>query len=626
MGVRLNSLAVWCLAIALTLISDLAFAQTAKQKQAVEEVKTLMVEAGKLYSQKKFKECVDAVKKIQGDISALTATGNKDIIRELRPTYTRLEKAHALLQLEGYSLPKLQPLIPSKTPATPSNTTSFTKEVAPMLVNNCGRCHVSRAQGRFSMATIVDLMRGPNNNRVIFPGDAIGSRLVEVIEDGEMPPNGKVKAEDLAILKKWISEGAKFDGDDQTARLDAIARAANPNSVPPAEAKVVKSTGKETVSFAYDIAPVFIQNCNGCHYDVQNNPRGGLNLSTFRQIIRGGDTGQMIVPGKPAESLLVKKLKGEAGTRMPAGRPPLSSEVIKKIEKWIAEGATLDAESDRQDIKPIYELAKATRSTHEELMAERLIASQENWKLFMPGTPANKVETDNFVVYGDMSETVLKDYAKTCEKVSPKIRRTFMGKSGPIVKGRVTLYLFKQRYDYSEFGKMVEKRDLPRGWKGHFRYDVINAYGAVILPKNDEEYSEDAMLAQQIAGVMVASMGVNTPTWFAEGAARVAAKITDPKDPRIESWKRDWDAVYAKIQAGDEFVKGMLPPEDTAIAGYVMVENLMRQKGQFNQLVKNLRDGHDFEKSFTAVYRGTPSEVAKAIMGKATGNNGNRNR
>jgi mono/diheme cytochrome c family protein len=615
-SINLFTLILFFSATSILSLSD-AEAQTQKQKVAIEKVKTTMSSAGTLFQQKKFKECVEAVKLVQSDIEALTTGGNQQIIRSLRPTYTRLEKAHSLLELEGYKLPALKPLIPPKgKPNTPTNTTSFTKTVAPMLVSNCGRCHVNRAQGRFSMATFPDLMRGPNNARVIFPGDAVGSRIVEVIEDGEMPPNGKVKAEDLAVLKKWIAEGAKFDGEDQTARLNDLAQAANPNATPMPEAKVTKSTGKETISFALDIAPVFIQNCNGCHYDIQNNARGGLNLSTFRQIIRGGDTGQMIVPGKPAESLLVKKLKGEAGTRMPAGRAPLKTEVIAKIEKWILEGATLDAKSDREDIKPIYELAKATKATHEELMAERMVASLQNWKLFMPGTTANKVETKSFVIFGDMSESVLKDYAKIAEKVSPKIRRTFMGKAGPIVKGRVTLYLFKQRYDYSEFGKMVERRDIPRDWKGHFRYDVINAYGAIILPKDDKDYSEEAMFAQQIAGVMVASMGKNTPSWFAEGAGRAAAQMVDPKDPRISVWKENWGAVYAKIQAGDEFVKGQLQPADTALAGYVFVQSLMKNRTQFNRLLKGLRDGYDFDEAFKVIYGATPSDAAKKFMGK----------
>lgn len=594
--------------------------QTPQERAAVSKIQSDMVSAGKLYSEKKFKDCVAAIKQIQADIEKVTAGGNRNVIRELQPTYDRLKKAHSLLELEGYTLPPLKPLVPTKgTPKPGPAMTSFTKQVAPMLVANCGRCHVNRSQGRFSMATYTALMLGPNNNRVVFPGDVPGSRIVEVIEDGEMPPNGKIKPEDLALLKKWITEGAKFDGDDRSVTLADLARAANPNAPRRPTAQVVRATGKETVSFSLDIAPVFIQNCNGCHYDVRNNPRGGLNLSTFRRIIRGGDSGSMIVPGKPEESLLVKKIKGEAGTRMPAGRPPLSSEVIAKIEKWIKEGATFDAKNDQGDIKPIYEFARASKATHEELMADRLKSSQDNWKLFMPSTPPTKFETDDFVLFGDMSEAALKDYARACEKVIPKIRRTFQVRSGPIVKGRFSLFLFSQRYDYSEFGKMVEKRDLPRNWKGHFRYDVINAYGAMILPRNKEDFSLEGMLAQQISGLVVASMGKDVPAWFAEGCARVAARTADPKDPRIETWKTDWPTIYEKLQAGDEFVKGQLPPEDTALAGFVMVDALMRQKGQFNQLLKALREGHEFDKAFSVIYRGTPSEVAKQVMGRSNG-------
>ena len=36
---------------------------------------------------------------------------------------------------------------------------------------------------------------------------------------------------------------------------------------------------------------------------------------------------------------MIKKLKGQAGERMPLRQPPLSNEVIAKIEKWIADGA-----------------------------------------------------------------------------------------------------------------------------------------------------------------------------------------------------------------------------------------------------------------------------------------------
>lgn len=607
------------LGIALLLFSaNICNAQTAAQRQAITKVNNQMVEAGKLYGAKKLKDCATLVKTIQGDIEALTTSGDQKIIRALRPTYSRLQKAHSLLELEGYTLPALKPLNPPK-PKPGSDAAmgvSFSKSVAPILVSNCGRCHVNRAQGRFSMSTFENLMKGQNNNTVIFPGDASGSRLIEVIDDGEMPPNGEVKAEEVAILKKWIAEGAKYDGEDKTVSLNDLAKAADPNAPVVPEARVVMATGKETVSFALDIAPIFIKNCNGCHYDIQNNASGGLNLSTFRQLIRGGDTGQIIVQGKPEESLLVKRIKGEGGARMPARRPALKPEEITKIEKWISEGGTFDAKDERQDIKPIFELAKATKASHEELMADRLAASKTNWKLFMPNTEPTMVETKSFVLFGDMSETVLNDYAKLAEKVAPKVNRMFLGGSGPLVKGRATLYLFKQRYDYSEFGKMVERRELPKEWKGHFRYDVVNAYVAIILPRNEDEYSEEAMLAQQIAGVLVANLGVGTPTWFSEGAARVAAQKTAPKDARVAGWKDRWPQVLAKMQTGDEFVKGQLPPEDSAIAGYVFVTKLMSNRGKFNNLIKALRGGNDFNRAFSVIYGGTPSEVIRGTKRK----------
>ncbi len=75
---------------------------------------------------------------------------------------------------------------------------------------------------------------------------------------------------------------------------------------------------EETVSFARDIAPVLKENCNGCHI-AGRQASGNFRMDTFAQLLRGGDSGKVIANQKPADSLLVKKLKGEAGLRMPAG-------------------------------------------------------------------------------------------------------------------------------------------------------------------------------------------------------------------------------------------------------------------------------------------------------------------
>ncbi len=170
------------------------------------------------------------------------------------------------------------------------------------------------------------------------------SRLVEVIESASMPPGGGgIPANDLKVLKDWIAGGARYDGASPDLPLAGMANgqpaaAAAPMPVAP----VKRATGKETVSFAKDIAPILLQNCNGCHIDAMQ-VRGGLRMDNFALLLKGGDTGAVVDGGKSAMSLLVRKLKGEEGQRMPAGgRPPLSDEQITLISKWIDEGAALD--------------------------------------------------------------------------------------------------------------------------------------------------------------------------------------------------------------------------------------------------------------------------------------------
>src|SRR5262249_37615625 len=64
--------------------------------------------------------------------------------------------------------------------------------------------------------------------------------------------------------------------------------------------------------------------------------RGGLDLRLAHAMTRGGDTGPALVPGKPAESLVLQRIR--AG-EMPPGKTTLAQEHIALIERWIAAGA-----------------------------------------------------------------------------------------------------------------------------------------------------------------------------------------------------------------------------------------------------------------------------------------------
>jgi hypothetical protein len=95
----------------------------------------------------------------------------------------------------------------------------------------------------------------------------------------------------------------------------------------------------QPVDYLREIKPIFTQRCFPCHGAIKQQAK--LRLDTVASMIRGGNSGAVIVPGQPGESLLVDAITGAAGFRMPPETEgkPLSADEIAKIKRWIAEGA-----------------------------------------------------------------------------------------------------------------------------------------------------------------------------------------------------------------------------------------------------------------------------------------------
>ena len=74
------------------------------------------------------------------------------------------------------------------------------------------------------------------------------------------------------------------------------------------------ATGK--VDYVKDVKPLLEKNCYECHGDEKQ--QAGLRLDLRQNALRGGDYGPVIVPGKSAESKLIRKLvDGDGGDQMP---------------------------------------------------------------------------------------------------------------------------------------------------------------------------------------------------------------------------------------------------------------------------------------------------------------------
>lgn len=93
----------------------------------------------------------------------------------------------------------------------------------------------------------------------------------------------------------------------------------------------------QDVSFATQVSPIFQRyGCYGCH-----GGSGGLFVTSVAQLLRGGDHGPAVVPGKADTSNLVRKLSATPpfGDRMPQGGPYLPDSTLQTIRLWINQGA-----------------------------------------------------------------------------------------------------------------------------------------------------------------------------------------------------------------------------------------------------------------------------------------------
>ena len=97
----------------------------------------------------------------------------------------------------------------------------------------------------------------------------------------------------------------------------------------------IADEGKADLTYETHIRPIFREHCFDCHGAVEKL-NGGLDLRLVRFLVKGGESGAAIVPGKIEQSYLVERIR--AG-EMPPGEARLSAKDIKTIERWIASGA-----------------------------------------------------------------------------------------------------------------------------------------------------------------------------------------------------------------------------------------------------------------------------------------------
>lgn len=95
------------------------------------------------------------------------------------------------------------------------------------------------------------------------------------------------------------------------------------------------------VIYADVVTRILDDKCVACHNP--NKQKGQLLMTSFDELLKGGESGKTLVPGDPENSELIVRLhlpKDDEDHMPPEGKTPLDDNEIKILERWIALGAS----------------------------------------------------------------------------------------------------------------------------------------------------------------------------------------------------------------------------------------------------------------------------------------------
>ena len=97
--------------------------------------------------------------------------------------------------------------------------------------------------------------------------------------------------------------------------------------------------GTDVEFFETKIRPVLVQRCYSCHNSKMAAPKGELILDTKEGLLKGGASGPVLEPGRPADSRLLKVMSyTDPLVHMPPSGK-LADAVLEDFAQWVANGA-----------------------------------------------------------------------------------------------------------------------------------------------------------------------------------------------------------------------------------------------------------------------------------------------
>ena len=114
--------------------------------------------------------------------------------------------------------------------------------------------------------------------------------------------------------------------------------------------------------FEKKVRPVLVEHCFKCHGDLRKEPKGGLRLDSRAAMLKGGDTGPAVVPGKPDKSRLVEAVRLQNPDLQMPPKGKLPDAAVADLTAWVKAGAVWpEAATGPLPARRRFDLAKRKR-------------------------------------------------------------------------------------------------------------------------------------------------------------------------------------------------------------------------------------------------------------------------
>ncbi|MFO1093244.1 MAG: c-type cytochrome domain-containing protein [Planctomycetaceae bacterium] len=499
----------------------------------------------------------------------------------------------------------------------------FSRDVAPIIAGQCLECHgVDNPRANLRLDTFAGWKRGGKSGPLLIVGNSANSLLIAAVSATDakqrMPKGGDpLSKEQIKTLSDWINGGARYDGKNEDLSLaDVMADAPlDPSIVIP------KPKGTETVSFKRDIAPFMANLCGGCHSRARRS--GGLCLETFYDMLKGGDSGVVVVPGKREESRLFRLTGGLESPRMPQGPARITRKNYQDLIKWFDEGCVYDGDDPKTPLREFVRsdadvaAEKFAAMSADELAKLRVQRTREQFKAALPNDTAQVLETQEFYLIGNVPAERLEQAADWGAAHAEKLRKLFSDKENELWKGRLAVFVLKDRFSYDEFNLVIEKREAPRELTGHsvVKPTFEDAYVA-LLDVGDESGNDAATLhvnlIDHLTGAYLKRGGSRVPLWVQRGLGLSLAAQAIPGDKYLRQMpKLARQQVGALGKPSEIFADGTFSPSALPPVAYTLVDYMLDVGGvpRFGQFVAALEAGKGLAEALRTVYA-TDAEAA----------------